>query len=92
VLHVKDKASGQLLSATSVSIEGKSFMANDSGQIVIERNSYKNFHAVFSHVGYANLGAHFFPKDSLETDTVFLTPGAGTLQQVTVTGYVAITA
>lgn len=89
VICVKDKASGQLLSATSVSIEGKSFMANDSGQIVIERNSFKSFHALFSHVGYADLDAHFYPKDTVERDTVFLTPGGGALEQVTVTGYVA---
>ncbi len=87
-LFVKDKTSGQLLPAASVAIEGKNLIANDSGQIVIQRNSFKSFHAVFSRVGYTNLDAHFFPKDSVETDTVFLMPGTGNLQEVTVRGYI----
>ena len=88
LIFVKDKTSGQLLPSTSVSLDGDNFIANDSGQIVIQRNSFKSFHAVFSHIGYTNLDAHFFPKNAVETDTVFLTPGNGNLQNVTVTGYV----
>ena len=88
MLFVKDKTSGQLLPATSVSIEGQNVVANDSGEVVVQRNSIKSFHAVFSRIGYINLDAHFYPKDSVETDMVFLTLGAGNLQEVTVKGYV----
>ncbi|HVX27684.1 MAG TPA: TonB-dependent receptor [Parafilimonas sp.] len=87
-LIIKDKTSGQLLSATTVNVGSENFIANDSGQITIQRNSLKNFHAVFSHVGYDNLDVHFFPKNAVETDTVYLTTGNGNLQNVTVTGYV----
>ena len=87
-LFIKDKASGQLLPATSVSIDGKILIANDSGQLVVQRASFKSFHAIFSRVGYSSLDVHFFPKDSVETDTVFLNLGTGNLQEVTVKGYI----
>ncbi|ANI90299.1 hypothetical protein A9P82_13955 [Arachidicoccus ginsenosidimutans] len=87
-LYIKDKVAGQLLSGTTVRINGEGFTTNDSGKIIIQRNSLKNFHAVFSHVGYDKLDAHFYPKNSVETDTVFLTPDDGKLQEVTVNGYI----
>ncbi|HVY73382.1 MAG TPA: TonB-dependent receptor [Puia sp.] len=87
-LFTKDKATGQLLSATTIAIGSEYFISGDSGQVIIQRNSLGSFHAVFSHVGYDKLDVHFFPKSLFETDTVFLTPGGGNLQEVTVKGYI----
>ncbi|HEX7754223.1 MAG TPA: TonB-dependent receptor, partial [Niabella sp.] len=86
-LFIRDKISNQPLPATGLLVNTSQYAADDSGRIILRLPTLKNFHARFSLVGYNKLEVHFFPKQAVESDTVYLTPGDGTLEQVSVTGY-----
>ncbi|ANH82727.1 hypothetical protein A8C56_18660 [Niabella ginsenosidivorans] len=86
-LIIRDRTSGLPLPSTGLTVNARQYAADDSGRIVLHLPSLKSFHARFSLIGYNRLDVHFFPKNTIEADTVYLTPGEGTLEQVTVTGY-----
>ena len=86
-LFIKDQQNRQALPGTVVKIGSTILLTDDKGMVTISHATFNNFHAVISHTGYQELEIHFFPKQAIEKDTLFLSATSSQLQQVTVKGY-----
>lgn len=86
-LVIMDQQHKNALPGAQVSIGATQVLADENGLVRITRPDFKNFHAVITHTGYNELDIHFYPKQPIEKDTIYLSTTGGQLQQVTVKGY-----
>ncbi|GAB3356065.1 TonB-dependent receptor [Arachidicoccus ginsenosidivorans] len=86
-LLIKDQQNGQVLPGTTIKIGAFELLADDKGIVTYTQSTFRSFHALITHTGYDPLNIHFFPKQSMEKDTLYLSAADSQLQQVTIRGY-----
>ncbi|SEA36566.1 iron complex outermembrane recepter protein [Arachidicoccus rhizosphaerae] len=86
-LTIKDITSKKALTGVNLKIGSNSFISDSQGVIRIRRSTYKSFHGVFSMAGYSDLNVQFYPQNTIEKDSIFLTRTTGELQAVTIRSY-----